>query len=87
MCLAVPGKVAEIISQDMMRMSKVDFGGITRDISLAYLPDVQVGDYVIVHAGFAISQLDEEEAHETLRLLAELGAIEQELNAERREEP
>jgi hydrogenase expression/formation protein HypC len=81
MCLAIPGKVIEIDSANMMRMSHVDFGGITREISLAYLPDVQVNDYVIVHAGFAISQLDEEEAHETLRLLAELGAVEQELSA------
>ena len=81
MCLAIPGKVIEIDSANMMRMSKVDFGGITREISLAYLPDVQVNDYVIVHAGFAISQLDEEEAHETLRLLSELAAVEQELNA------
>jgi hydrogenase expression/formation protein HypC len=79
MCLAIPGKVTKIDSANMMRMSKVDFGGITREISLAYLPGVQVGDYVIVHAGFAISQLDEEEAQETLRLLAELGAVEQEL--------
>ncbi|MBN1976737.1 MAG: HypC/HybG/HupF family hydrogenase formation chaperone [Anaerolineae bacterium] len=81
MCLAIPGKVIEIDSANVMRMSSVDFGGITREISLAYLPEVQVNDYVIVHAGFAISQLDEEEAHETLRLLAELGAVEQELNA------
>lgn len=81
MCLAIPGKVTDIDSSNMMRMSKVDFGGITREISLAYLPDVQVNDYVIVHAGFAISQLDEEEAHETLRLLAELDAVEQELRA------
>jgi hydrogenase expression/formation protein HypC len=81
MCLAIPGKVTEIDGANMMRMSKVDFGGITREISLAYLPDVQVNDYVIVHAGFAISQLDEEEAHETLRLLAELGAVEHDLNA------
>ena len=79
MCLAIPGKVIKIDSANMMRMSRVDFGGITREISLAYLPDVQVNDYVIVHAGFAISQLDEEEAHETLRLLAELGVVEQEL--------
>jgi hydrogenase expression/formation protein HypC len=76
MCLAIPGKVTEIDGTNMMRMSRVDFGGITRDISLAYLPDAQVGDYVVVHAGFAISQLDEEEAQETLRLLAELGAVE-----------
>jgi hydrogenase expression/formation protein HypC len=82
MCLAIPGKVLEINTENMMRMSQVDFGGITREISLAYLPDVQADDYVIVHAGFAISQLDEEEAQETLRLLAELGAIEEELQRE-----
>ena len=82
MCLAIPGKVTEINTENMMRTSKVDFGGITREISLAYLPDVQVDDYVIVHAGFAISQLDEDEAQETLRLLAELGAVEQELMME-----
>jgi hydrogenase expression/formation protein HypC len=81
MCLAIPGKVVEINSADMMRLSRVDFGGITRDVSLAYLPEAQVGDYVIVHAGFAISQLDEEEAHETLRLLEEIGLVEQELDA------
>jgi hydrogenase expression/formation protein HypC len=81
MCLAIPGKVTEIDGTNMMRMGKVDFGGVTRDVSLAYLPDVEVGNYVIVHAGFAISQLDEEEAHETLRLLAELNAVEHELNA------
>lgn len=80
MCLAIPGKVVEVIGQDMMRMSRVDFGGIKRDVSLAYLPDVQAGDYVIVHAGFAISRLDEEEAQETLRLLGELGIVEQGLN-------
>jgi hydrogenase expression/formation protein HypC len=81
MCLAIPGRVVEVNSENTMRMSRVDFGGITRDVSLAYLPDVVAGDYVIVHAGFAISQLDEEEAQETLRLLAELGAVEQELAA------
>ena len=81
MCLAIPGKVVEIKGQDMMRMSRVDFGGIARDISLAYLPEAGVGDYVIVHAGFAISQLDEEEAHETLRLLAEIDAMGQALDA------
>ena len=79
MCLAIPGRVIEIDDQAAMRMSRVDFGGITQDVSLAYLPDVRVDDYVIVHAGFAISQLDEEEAHETLRLLEEIGIIEREL--------
>ncbi len=73
MCLAIPGKVIEIGAPGLMRMGKVDFGGIVREVCLAYLPEVQVGDYVIVHTGFAISRLDEAEAQETLRLLGELG--------------
>jgi hydrogenase expression/formation protein HypC len=76
MCLAIPNKIAEITGQDMMRMSRVDLRDHARH-PLAHLPDAGVGDCVIVHAGFAISQLDEEEAQETLRLLAELGAVEQ----------
>lgn len=59
-----------------MRMGKVDFGGITREVCLAYVPEAEVGDYVIVHVGFAISQLDEAEAHETLQLMAEVGILE-----------
>ena len=78
MCLAVLGKVLEIDDQAAMRMSRIDFGGVVREASLAYVPDVKVGDYVIVHAGFAISQVDEEEAHETLRMLAEISALAQE---------
>jgi hydrogenase expression/formation protein HypC len=62
-----------------MRMGKVDFGGVTREVCLAYLPEAEVGDYVIVHVGFAISQVDEEEAQETLRLMAEAGILELEL--------
>jgi len=62
-----------------MRMGKVDFGGVTREVCLAYVPEAQVGDYVIVHVGFAISRLDEEEAQETLRLMAEAGILNQEL--------
>jgi hydrogenase expression/formation protein HypC len=58
-----------------MRMGKVDFGGITREICLAYVPEADVGDYVIVHAGFAISQVDEAEAQETLALLVESGIL------------
>jgi len=76
MCLAVPGKVLEIDEENPMRMAKVDFGGIVRDASLAYVPGAQVGDYVIVHAGFAISQMDEEEALETFKLLEEIGVVE-----------
>jgi hydrogenase expression/formation protein HypC len=58
-----------------MRMGKVDFGGITREVCLAYVPEAGVGDYVIVHAGFAISRVDETEAHETLALLVESGIL------------
>lgn len=77
MCLAIPGKIVELDEQDQMRMGRVDFGGVVRETSMAYLPQVEVGDYVIVHAGFAISQLDEEEANETLRMLEEIGLLEQ----------
>ena len=63
MCLAIPGKVASISGADpITRMGKVDFGGVVKEASLAYVPEAKVGDYVIVHAGFAISQLDEQEA-------------------------
>ena len=67
MCLAVPGKVESIFDEDQMRMGKVNFGGVVKQVCLAFLPDIQVGDYAIVHAGFAISQIDEASAEETLR--------------------
>jgi len=76
MCLAIPGRILETDETPLMRMGKVDFGGITREVCLAYVPEAAVGDYVIVHAGFAISQVDEAEAQETLRLLAEVGLVE-----------
>jgi hydrogenase expression/formation protein HypC len=77
MCLGIPARIVEISGQDLMRMGKADFGGVAREVCLAYTPEAQVGDYVIVHAGFAISVLDEAEAHETLRLLREAGILEQ----------
>jgi len=73
MCLGIPGRIVEVDDNPLMRMGKVDFGGVTREVCLAYVPEAQVGDYVIVHVGFAISRIDEEEAEETLRLLAEMG--------------
>lgn len=82
MCLGVPGRITEVIENDLMRMGRVDFGGVTREICLAYVPEAQVGDYVIVHAGFAISQLDQAEAHETLELLVEGGILEGELDGQ-----
>ncbi|HBY99684.1 MAG TPA: hydrogenase assembly protein HupF [candidate division Zixibacteria bacterium] len=78
MCLAIPGKIMEIIDNDpIMRTGKVSFGGIVKDINLAYVPEAGVDDYVIVHAGFAISQLDEKEANEVFGYLKEIGAIEE----------
>ncbi|MGD2104125.1 MAG: HypC/HybG/HupF family hydrogenase formation chaperone [Anaerolineae bacterium] len=79
MCLGVPGRVTERHENELMPMGKVDFGGITREVSLAYVPEAQVGDYVIVHAGFAISQLDESEAQETLELMIESGILERDV--------
>ena len=69
MCLGIPGEVVEIRDDGPMRMAKVDFGGVRKEACLAYVPEVVLGDYVIVHVGFAISQLDEEEALRTLELL------------------
>ena len=78
MCLAIPGKILEITDNDpIMRTGKVSFGGIVKDINLAYVPEAGVDDYVIVHAGFAISQLDEKEADEVFGYLKEIGAIEE----------
>ncbi|MCB0954968.1 MAG: HypC/HybG/HupF family hydrogenase formation chaperone [Ilumatobacteraceae bacterium] len=73
MCLGVPGKVLELTDDRGTPMALVDFGGVTREICLAYVPEAQLGEYVIVHAGMAIQVLDEQAAAETLRLFEELG--------------
>ncbi len=73
MCLAIPGKIVTITGDDAFsRMGKVDFGGVMKEVSLAYTPEAQVGDYVIVHVGFAISTLDEEEAHRVFEYLRQM---------------
>ena len=73
MCVGVPGKILEITGDEaLMRMGKVSFGGTVREISLAYLPDAKVGDHVIVHAGFAISILNEEEAKQVFEYLEQI---------------
>ena len=77
MCLAVPGKVVEIMGDGELRMGKVDFSGVKRQASLAFVPEVQLGDYVLVHVGFAISRIDEQAAQETLAALAEIGALDE----------
>jgi hydrogenase expression/formation protein HypC len=75
MCLAIPGMVIEVMGgEDLLRSGRVDFAGVVREVSLAAVPEAAVGDYVIVHAGVALSVLDEEEAHAVLETLAELGA-------------
>ncbi|MCB0168041.1 MAG: HypC/HybG/HupF family hydrogenase formation chaperone [Anaerolineae bacterium] len=79
MCLGVPGKVMEIYDAGGMRMGKVDFGGIVKEACLAYVPEVEVGDYTIIHVGFAISKLDEESALESLALFRKMGLLEEEL--------
>jgi hydrogenase expression/formation protein HypC len=73
MCLAIPGKVLKIHDNSQPAMGTVDFAGIHKDVCLEWLPEAQPGDYVIVHVGFAISKVDEQEALETLRLLKEMG--------------
>jgi hydrogenase expression/formation protein HypC len=74
MCLAVPGQVLSI-EDDPLRTATVSFGGVTKSISLALVPEAGVGDYVIVHVGFAISKLDEEAARRTLETYADLAAL------------
>ncbi len=82
MCLGVPGKIVETYEAGGLRMGKVDFGGVTREACLAYVPEAQVGDYTVIHVGFAISRLSEEEAQLTLETLREMADLEQELGLE-----
>ena len=73
MCLAIPGKILTVSGDEpLRRMGRVSFGGIVKEASLAYVPDADVGDYVIVHAGFAISQVDEQEALQVFQYLKEI---------------
>ena len=82
MCLAIPGKVVSISGDDALtRMGKIDFSGVIKSASLAYVPEVRIGDYVIVHVGFALSKVDEAEAQkvfEYLKQMGELGELEDE---------
>lgn len=81
MCLGVPGKVLEIRDERGTRMATVDFGGVTKDVCLAYVPEAEVGQYTLIHAGFAITMVDEASALQTLALFEELGVLEEELGA------
>ncbi len=82
MCLGVPGRIIEVYESNDLKMGKIDFGGVVREACLAYVPNAEVGEYVVVHVGFAISLLSEEEAHETLALLREIINIEDEIGPE-----
>lgn len=81
MCLGVPGKIIEIYEADGVRTGRVDFGGIVKEACLEFVPEAQVGDYTIIHVGFAITQLDEVSAQETLALFHEMGVLQEELEA------
>ncbi|WP_418005121.1 HypC/HybG/HupF family hydrogenase formation chaperone [Mycobacterium sp. PDNC021] len=78
MCLAVPGKILSLSERDGTLMSLVDFGGIQKDVCLQYIPDAAVGEYVVVHVGFAIQRLDEESAIKTLTEFEHLGVLNEE---------
>ena len=75
MCLAIPGKILEIYDEQGLRMGKLDFGGTIRKCCLQYIPEAAVGEYALVHVGFAISTIDAEEATRTYQLLEEMGEI------------
>ena len=79
MCLAIPGKVEAISNDGLIRMGRVNFGGVVKNVCLDYVPDVEVGDYTIVHVGFALSRIDEATAEQTLADLSALGMLQEEL--------
>ena len=78
MCLAVPGRIVRIAEADGVPMAEVDFGGVRKDVCLQYVPDSTVGEYVVVHVGFAIQLLDEESAQQTLANFEKMGILEEE---------
>jgi hydrogenase expression/formation protein HypC len=82
MCLAIPGRVEEILTEGDVRVGRVNFGGVIKRVCLDYVPEVGVGDYTIVHVGFALSKIDEEEAEKTLAIFREMGVLEEELGDE-----
>ena len=82
MCLGIPGKIVEIYEVNGLRMGKIDFGGVLREACLEFTPEAQIGTYTLIHVGFAISVLSEEEAQESLSLIREIADIEEELGNE-----
>ena len=82
MCLAIPGKIIDIYQKDSLCMAKIDFSGIAKEVCLAYTPEAQVGDYALIHVGFAISLVDEDEALGTLKLIKDVAEFEEEMNTD-----
>jgi len=83
MCLAVPGKVVSITDRDaLVRMGTVDFGGIRKEVNLSFVPEARIGDYVLVHVGFALNTIDEEEANRVFQYLEEIGELSELENGE-----
>ena len=79
MCLAIPGKIVEITDEEN-QLAKVEVGGVRRSVNIGMLDEIEVGDYVLIHVGFAMSKIDEAEAEETLRVLQEMGSYEPEFD-------
>jgi hydrogenase expression/formation protein HypC len=82
MCLGVPGKIIKIYESGGLKMGSIDFGGVTREACLAYVPEAKVGDYTIIHVGFALNIINEQDAQETLDLLRQIADVETELDPE-----
>jgi len=82
MCLGVPGKIVEIYQTDGLKMGKIDFGGVQREACLEYVPEARVGDYTVIHVGFAISRLSEEEAMASLEILRQVVDLEEETRSD-----
>ncbi len=87
MCLGVPGKITDIYTSGALKMARIDFGGVIREACVEALPEAQVGDWTIVHAGFALNLLSETEAQETLDALRELAMIDEEIEKGERNQP
>lgn len=82
MCLGIPGQIIEIYQANRLRMGKIDFGGVTREVCLEYVPEAQVGDYALVHVGFALNLISEQEAQETIELLQQIAEYGEENDSE-----
>lgn len=87
MCLAVPGKIVDVRDLNGVPTATVDFDGIRKDVCLSFLPDIGIGDYAIVHVGFAIAKVDEAAALESLALFRQIGLLEEELDAQTQPRP